>query len=267
MHRIDGNSWIKMIKLAGNPVIFRVSNAEKCLRITPLNTVLTNSQQAELIRYINEVFDLGRDLRPFYDHLKADPVLGGLCRDYYGLRLLGIPDLFEALSWSIIGQQINLTFAYRLKKRLVEAKGECLRLEGEKHYLFPTPLAVSQVSGREFSDWQFSGSKAAYLVGVAREILNGSISRDLLINLSPDEAYQRLLQLKGIGPWSAQYVMMKCLRTNTAFPVSDVGLQNAVKDQTGSDTKPSIQELTAFSHSWDPWQAYATFYLWHSLIK
>lgn len=267
LHRIEGNSWIKMISIAGNPVIFRVSDAVEYLRITPLNTVLSSADQAELIRYLIEVFDLDRDLRPFYHHMRTDPLLGRLCRDYYGLRLLGIPDLFEALSWSIVGQQINLTFAYRLKKRLVEARGECLSLYGVKHYLFPTPLAVTRVSAREFSNWQFSGSKAAYLVGVAREILNGNISRNMLENLSPEEAYHRLLQLKGIGPWSAQYVMMKCLRSNTAFPVSDVGLQNAVRKQTGATIKPSIPELTEYGNRWDPWQAYAAFYLWQSLIE
>jgi len=266
LHRIDGDNWIKMVKLAGEPVIVRVSKSSNCLRLAPLNTSLSPDQQSGLISYIREVFDLDRDLRPFYDQLNQDQVIGSLCQNYYGLRLLGIPDLFEALCWCIIGQQINLTFAYKLKRRLVEARGESLNFEGINYRLFPTPLAIARMSEKDFTGWQYSGSKAAYLVGIAREIQQGDITRDQLLVMTPEEAYNRLLQLKGIGPWSAQYVMMKCLRINTAFPVEDVGLQNAVRIQMRVDTKPSLQELVGFGNRWNPWQAYATFYLWHSLI-
>ena len=120
---------------------------------------------------------MARDLQPFYEHMKQDPVLDLLCQTYYGLRLIGIPELFEALSWSIIGQQINLTFAYKLKQRFVHAMGEKLHFEGQDYFLFPVPGKVAEMSPGDFSGWQFSASKAQYLIGVAKAINETKISK------------------------------------------------------------------------------------------
>lgn len=267
LHSVADGHWVKLVRLAGTSVLIQVSESGSFLVIRPLNTVPNRLQQDALVDYILEVFDLNRDLGPFYDHMKTDPLMGKLCGQYYGLRLLGIPDLFEALCWCIIGQQINLTFAYKLKQRLVFSKGEKLHFRGEDYFLFPSARVVAGMSVEELSKWQYSASKASYLVGVAREISQGIITRDSLLKMSAEDARKSLMRLRGIGEWSAHYVMMKCLRVNTAYPVGDVGLQNAIKIQKGLHKKPLTSELLKMGENWHPWQAYATFYLWHSLIK
>ncbi|MCV5433224.1 DNA-3-methyladenine glycosidase II, partial [Escherichia coli] len=87
--------------------------------------------------YVTEWFDLTTDLAPFYTLAKHDVLLQRPIEQYYGLRTLGIPDLFEALSWGIIGQQINLTYAYTLKRRLVEQFGSYVEWDDRKHWIFP----------------------------------------------------------------------------------------------------------------------------------
>lgn len=232
-----------------------------------MNTELTQAELVKLGDYVNELFDLGRDLKLFYEHMNGAPIMDALIRDFFGLRLMGIPELFEALCWCIIGQQINLAFAYQLKRRLVHNKGEKLILNGEDYYLFPAPEIIADMKPEEFSEWQFSSAKANYLIGVARKVCRGSLEKESLLLMPPDEALSTLTQLKGVGPWTAQYVMMKCLRITTAYPIGDVGLHNAVKTRLGLTRKPTIPELNALNKQWHPWQAYATFYLWHSLIK
>ena len=248
-------------------VLVQVEISSKGLKAFPLNILLTAEEQKKVACYLIEVFDLERDLKPFYEHMNRDPLLKPLCKSFYGLRLIGIPALLEALCWSIIGQQINLTFAYTLKQRLVTALGERLHYEGNDYYLFPEAERIVAMSPADFSKWQYSDSKARYLTGIAREIYEGNLTKQMLIKMSEEETLTCLLQLKGIGPWSAHYVLMKCLRKTEAYPVDDVGLQNAIKESLGYSEKPSRVELEKFGTNWYPWQAYATFYLWHSLIK
>ena len=76
-----------------------------------------------------------------------------------------------------------------------------------------------------------------------------------------------MVELKGIGNWSADYVLMKCFRRNEAFPIADVGLHNAIKFQLGRKTKPSIEEIEKMAEGWKGWESYVTFYLWHSLLE
>src|SRR6185437_15663346 len=82
----------------------------------------TQTKQAVEL-YLTEWFDMDTDLGPFYGLAAEDPLLKPLAERFRGLRNIGIPDLFEALCWGILGQQINLAFAYTLKKRFVETFG------------------------------------------------------------------------------------------------------------------------------------------------
>jgi len=75
-----------------------------------------------------------------------------------------------------------------------------------------------------------------------------------------------LMRLHGVGKWTAEYVCLRCLKDPAAFPVDDVGLQNAIKQQLHLSAKPSVDEIYKFSRHWKNWEAYATFYLWNSLM-
>ncbi|WP_158289549.1 DNA-3-methyladenine glycosylase 2 family protein [Paenibacillus flagellatus] len=218
------------------------------------------------VRHVREWFDLDTDLRPFYLMAETDPVLSRLVRDYRGLRIAGVPDLFEALCWAVIGQQITLSFAYTLKRRFVETFGRAVEHEGETYWLFPSPDTVAGLSVERLTALQFSRQKAAYVIEVARQIADGSLSKRALLAL-PDfaAAAERLTSIRGIGPWTAQYVLMRCLRDRSAFPAEDAGVHQAVRRLWKLDCKPSPRELRERFASWTPWRAYVTFYLWRSL--
>ena len=77
------------------------------------------------------------------------------------------------------------------------------------------------------------------------------------------KAEKLLVRIRGIGPWTANYVLMRCLRFPTAFPIDDVGLHNVIKLLTGSETKPT--KIKEYATTWTNWESYATFYLWRTL--
>ncbi|MGN7453969.1 DNA-3-methyladenine glycosylase family protein [Paenibacillus pasadenensis] len=223
------------------------------------------AMQAHVRRYAEEWFDLDRDLAPFYRLAAADPLLKEAAETFRGLRMVGIPDLFEAACWGIIGQQINLPFAYALKKRFTESFGRSVRHGGWTYWCFPKPAAVAALEPSDIAALQMTTRKSEYLIGVARHVAAGELDKRELAAAGWSAAEKRLTAVRGIGPWTAHYVMMRCLRMAEALPAADVGLQHAIRVQAGLERKPTEPEVREHARAWAGWEAYATFYLWRTL--
>jgi len=265
-HRVQGETIYKWIAYNGKPLLFSIGEEENGLDVKILLGKQKGAEQA-VEKELKQWFDLERNLKPFYKLAKGDKILSEIVKANIGLRLIGMPNLFEALCWSIIGQQINLRFAYSLKKRIVEQFGQGFEYKGETFHLFPNPATISKLKVEDFQPFQFSRRKAEYIIGVAQLFEQGQLSYDLLRDLSFDESHKKLMTIRGIGNWTANYVLMKCFRRPEAFPIEDVGVHNAIKQILGMDRKPTIAELEQMAEPWGEWKAYATFYLWHSLLK
>ncbi|MGB3468329.1 MAG: hypothetical protein WBA74_23790, partial [Cyclobacteriaceae bacterium] len=175
-------------------------------------------------------------------------------------------DFFEAMSWSIIGQQINLTFAYKLKNRLIELCNEPVSYEGRDFFLFPTPAQVLKLTVQDLKAIQFSQRKAEYLLGVAKLIEVGELSREGIESLAgTPEMIKHLSQIHGIGEWSANYVLMKAFHRMDCITHGDTGLQAAVRRHLQIERKPTREEIVEFIQPFSGWESYMVFYLWRSL--
>jgi DNA-3-methyladenine glycosylase II len=222
-------------------------------------------QRAEVVGYIREWFDLDTDLTPFYKMAKTDQLLNKPVEKFYGLRVIGIPDLFEAICWGVLGQQINLAFAYTLKRQFVEKFGDSIEWNGEKYWLFPSFDRIAQLTPADLADIKMTVKKSEYIIGIAQLMASGELSKDKLLEMDFKEAEKTLIKIRGIGPWTANYVLMRCLRFPNAFPVDDVGLINSIKMLLNLDSKPTKDEIMELAIPWKGWESYATFYLWREL--
>ncbi|WP_346353839.1 DNA-3-methyladenine glycosylase [Azotosporobacter soli] len=232
-----------------------------------LNGEPTQTERRQLAAFVSDWLDLKRDITPFYRIAEKDPLLGASVKKYRGLRIFALPDLFEALCWSIIGQQVNISFAYTLKNRFVETFGSFILWQEEKHWLFPLPALIAKLSLDDLTPLKLSRAKAGYLIGIAQAITQGELNKEALLHEADTSAMaKRLMQFKGVGQWTADYVLMKALLQPDAFPVGDAGVQNAVKTILGRSEKPSEKELREWALSWQGWEAYATLYLWRTLF-
>lgn len=266
LHTIKDGRITKLLVLENEVALFDLSYSEGALHIEfPHQSPSQQGKQA-VVRYVTDWFDLETDLQPFYAMAARDPVLREVVEHHAGLRIMGMPDLFEAFVWAITGQQINLTFAYTLKRRLIEQFGTSHLVGGIEYWAFPSADTIASLQVEQLKKLQFSGRKAEYIIGIARELAEGRLAKDELLEKTEQQAEKQLVAIRGVGPWSAHYVMMKCLRFNSAFPVSDVGLHNALKQQLGLEQKPAIAEIEKLAEPWAGWQAYATFYLWRVLL-
>lgn len=269
LHQVEENTVYKALVIRGEPVLMAIGMGDSPggqVSIRFLGGTPDSERMQEASDYVKEWLDLGTDLGPFYDLAQSDPLLGPVVEQRRGLRLIGVPSLLEALSWTVIGQQINLAFAYNLKKRLVENFGTCLQHEGREFRLFPEAGRLAEVKPEELQSLQFSRTKAETLLRVARLVADGGLSKEQLqAPCTLQEAEAKLTAIKGIGPWTAHYVAMRCLRFTDAFPLTDVGLHNAIRLQLGDAQKPPLALVEELASAWRPWRGYATFYLWSTL--
>lgn len=266
LHMIRNNEVWKAFQIGAEQVAVRIGADRKNLNIELISGNNSSAVQAWLNNTITEWFDLERDLSPFYRLLSADKKLSYMTGAFKGLRLLGINDLFEAICWSIIGQQINLTFAYKLKRRLVEAYGTSLSAEGEKLHIFPGCTVLAAVPVEELRAMQFSQTKAAYLVGIAGAFARKEMSKEILMALPSFEDRQKALTaFKGIGVWTANYALMKSLRVPDSIPYGDVGLLQALVAHNIMKDRADLEKMHRLFRKFRGWESYLVFYLWRSL--
>ena len=268
LHRVnlENKSVMKAIQIRNEVVLIKLHILDKEL-ILSFPQLMNPSREVSksVTDFVDEWFDLSRDLQPFYDLAYRDEILKKVVLAYKGLRIIAVEELFEALSWSIMGQQISLHVAYGLKQKLVTTYGESIVHDNIEYWLFPTAQQIASLTVEDFRKLSFTQRKAEYIIGVAELIATGQLNKEQLLMMSLEEMETRLTAIRGIGKWSANYVIMRCLRHPDAFPLADVGLHNALKKVLNRTEKPSLAEIEDWAKNWSGWRAYATFYLWRTL--
>lgn len=265
LHRSGENNVRKLLRFEDKNVLVEIRPNIDVLEVTILNSAASDRLERYVRQYIIEWFDLETDLVPFYTMAEKDKLLKDLIKKYYGYRIIGQPDLFESLVWAVLGQQINLQFAYTLKQRFVEKFGERLFFEGQDYFLFPHPESVAVLTDSELLPLQFSRQKSRYTVLIAEAFATGTISKEKLKGMSLMEAKEELMKIKGVGNWTANYALMKTFRYPDAFPLEDAGLHNAIRNLKNLKRKPTLEEVKKIFKRYKGWEAYATLYLWKSL--
>jgi len=177
-----------------------------------------------------------------------------------GLRVLLTLDPFEALVWAILGQQVNLAFAYALRRDLIRLVGVPA---AEGLIAHPDAARIGALEVADLQALRFSRRKAEYLLHAAAEVAAGRLRLDDLTTATA--AARNLLALRGCGPWTAQYVLMRGFGFRDGVPVGDAGLTLALQRWFGLDTRPGGPETQRLMAPFTPHRSLATFHLWASL--
>ena len=205
-------------------------------------------------RRIRRLFDLDANPDAIRSSLDGVPELATGGRTAAGLRIPGAWSSFETAVRAVLGQQISVAGARTLAGRLVAELGSELPDELKEAGLeraFPNPEQVASFDLRTIG---LPASRARALGDMASRVASG----ELRFDADPREVRRRLLAVKGIGPWTVEYVAMRALGDRDAFPASDLGLRKAI-DKT---EPPSADELEAMAEAWRPLRAYAAILLW-----
>jgi len=205
---------------------------------------------------------LGLDLQPFYSMAERDPVLRQLIVHFRGMRIPQAPRIFEILISAILEQQVNLSFAHKVKKVLIDTYGRAVEFEGRRYSSFPDPARLAATTPAEMLPLQVSGPKARYIIAISRLVLDGALDLENLAQHEPQVAHERLLELLGVGHWTAQYVGLRALGHLDCLPDADVGLQKVIHHFYGLRKRPTPERVHKMAWAWQGWRSYATFYLW-----
>ncbi len=198
---------------------------------------------------------LGGDPAVVLDALGDDPLLGAAVRAAPGRRVPGTPDGDELAVRAVLGQQISLAGAAAAAARLVREHGEPLaRPLGTVTHLFPSAAALAAVDPASF---RMPRSRARTLHALCSALAAGEIVLDR--GGDPERVRAQLLALPGIGPWTADYVLMRALGDTDVFLATDLGIRRALQ-RLGVDADPA--SALALAERWRPYRSFAMQYLW-----
>lgn len=261
----DGRTYRRALEIDGGPVELATVRAGSSLaplvRVTLTGGRINQRTEEHARAALTALLGLERDLSPFYSLAEGDPFLRTLAARFRGVKPPRFPTLFECLVNAIACQQLTLTVGIRLLNRLVEAHGTTT--PKTSIHAFPTPTRIESLGPQALTPLGFSRAKARSIVDLAAAINNGTFVPRAIENLDDREAVQALVQLHGIGRWSAEYALLRGLGRLHVFPGDDVGARNNLArwlDRRGALDYAGVQAAVR------PWQPFAGLVYFHLLL-
>lgn len=238
------------------------------------------ASQQELQAMLQRMLGLAYPPRALLQAHGAHAELGSLLARQAGLHVPASPTPFEALSWAIMGQQISVAVAVSLRRKMIEAAGFPLHKQTQKlapeaaHLLtYPDAAQVLKLDLEQLRALSFSQAKAQTLLSVARAVVDGELSLDDWANQSAqglwnaqvvEDMTQQLLAIKGIGPWTVNY----CLLRGYGWPDGSLHGDVAVRRAIGLlqyKEKPDALAARIWLDQFQPFRALVAAHLWASL--
>ncbi|MGH8852755.1 MAG: DNA-3-methyladenine glycosylase family protein [Telluria sp.] len=251
----------KGVLLDGTPVLLEVAFGAAAARCTvdadgPLTPALLAGAREALLN----ILGLRIDPAAFADFARDDAALGPILARQPGLRIVQSATVFEALTWAIIGQQINLPFAISLRRSFIQLAG---RAHASGLWCYPEAADVARLAPEALTSRKFSRSKAETLLRLAHLVVDGSV---VLERERPVAAVvQELLAVKGIGPWTVNYALLRGYGYPDCSLEGDVAIRTAFHRLLGGAERPDIPATQGLLARYAPHRTMAAAYLWASL--
>jgi len=254
---VADNAYLRTLAIGKHRGWLRVEPvAGKNLLAVELSTSLVGALGGVLAR-IKDLFDLSARPDVIARALSADRNLAAAVKRTPGLRVPGTVDAVELAVRAILGQQISVAAATTLAGRLAAEFGETIETPyAGLNRLTPTAERLATTSTAAVASLGLRSGVAAAIHALAVAIAEGRIV--LEPGADAEQVAEQLVELPGVGAWTAQYIAMRALRWPDALPASDLGLLRAAGVRS-----PVI--LTERAEAWRPWRAYAAMHLWESL--
>ena len=203
---------------------------------------------------------LDQDVSTFEARHASDPILGPLITARPGLRIVQGATPFETLCWAVIGQLISVKAAVSIRARLLRLAGVATESGMLCH---PSPEIIADLSEEALRGIGLTQGKATTLLSVSRRLLDGEIDLDLQRGRqAPDALRQSLLAQKGIGPWTAEYVLLRGFACADCSLHGDVAVRNSLQARLQRPDKLSAAETQAWLAGFSPYRSFAAAHLW-----
>lgn len=262
--RVDGSLLRKGLIWQGQPagleIHFRKASAAVSLALD--GGPLADGDREALRGMVRRMLGLNQDVGAFEQRHRGHPELGRLIDANPGLRVPVATTPFEALSWAIIGQQISLGAAVSVRRRLI-------RTVGPRHnsglYCYPDAGTVAGTPEAALRGAGLSGSKVRSLLELSEQIDTGRLPLNDWADEPPVETIrERLLAIRGIGPWTVNYVLMRGYGWLDGSLHGDLAVRRRLQALLGRDEPPGEEETRRWLAPFSPWRALVAAHLWAS---
>jgi DNA-3-methyladenine glycosylase II len=242
------------INIDGRPAILTAMQVKPK---SPAILILCTAGAKDSVKRLSEwMLATDLDLRPFYKVAAKNPKLKAITKELYGLKAPRPASLFEMMVIAITEQQISLSAAYRIRDRVVKRFGRKV----DDLFVFPTAERLSRASESELVLCGLSHRKAEYIRDLAREIADGKLDLDEFRSLPDDEVEKRIMSIRGFGPWSANYVLVRGLGRVDRVPVDDLAIRTVIGEYLGSGKRVSAEKVAELVSRFAPYRGLAAFY-------
>lgn len=230
MDRWDEQTYRRVLVLDGTPVAVAVRQVGTAdaprLEVATIGGPPAPALRSAVAAALDRLLGLDQDMTAFDAFAGADDLLRPLVGRFRGFKPPRFPSVFECLANAIACQQITLTLGIRVLNRLTEAYGLALDTPGGTAYAFPRPQELAAADPDALRRLGFSTQKARSLIELAGAVASGRLDLEALAMLDDAAALARLLPLRGVGRWTAEYALLRGLGRLHIFPGDDVGARN-----------------------------------------
>jgi len=214
---------------------------------------------------VSWLLGVDQGLAPFYELGRADQAMAGLVEQFYGLHLPHTASVFEALVLAVLGQQISTSVARIIRTLLIETFGPSAEFDGETYYAFPRPASIWASSPAELHTMKLTQRKSEYVYGLAGSVLDPEMGLERLEELTDREIVEKLVALRGVGMWTAQWALIRAVGRPDALPLGDLALRRVVSRLFMDGEDVNDAKVEEIAQRWSPYRTYATVYLFSAL--
>ena len=214
---------------------------------------------------VSWLLGVDQGLAPFYELGRADQAMAGLVEQFYGLHLPHTASVFEALVLAVLGQQISTSVARIIRTLLIETFGPSAEFDGETYYAFPRPASIWASSPAELHTMKLTQRKSEYVHGLAGSALDPEMGLERLEELTDREIVEKLVALRGVGMWTAQWALIRAVGRPDALPLGDLALRRVFSRLFMDGEDVNDAKVEEIAQRWSPYRTYATVYLFSAL--
>jgi len=265
----ENGVYKRVLHLAGNPVFVLVTSKgtiEKPRLSVEVHPYLLAQEVRALKILLHTMFAAPFDFDKFYSLVKKDRLMRIVSRRLRGLRPISPPTIFEALVIAITEQQISLDAAVAIRSRLIEKYGDAVKFEGRSFYAFPTPAVLAKAKLNQLMGIGLSRNKALYINGLSKKVACKELDLEGLRKMDDESAIVELTKIKGVGPWTAEYTLIRGMGRVNSLPADDLGIQRAISQAYFKGRRIGSNEVRRVLSKFSPFSGITAFYLMYYLF-
>ena len=258
MDRWEEGIYRRTLVVGAMPVQVAVTQQKAKLAVIVTGADLPSGTQADVTAALDRLLGLRVDLHNFYRLASRETKLRQLAQRFLGMKPPRFPSVFEALINAIACQQLSLTFGITLLNRLTERYGLGSCSEGRA---FPRPDVLGEVEVQALRALGYSRNKGQAVIDAARAIREGTLALDSVAAMDDTETIHRLMALRGVGRWTAEYTLLRGLGRIHQFPGDDVGAQKGLQRWLQLKRPPDYDHVRRVLRKWRPYAGLIYFHL------